>query len=297
MKKIMPVLFLITVLLGLFGRFNNSWAGTKKVLVLHIIEENWDDLEFRLPLYRGGPPKPITKKEALKYFEEYKEKAVKKDKGISGSLKEGAKSALKSKAGVSSSQVQENMQNSLYIKHEIAYLGKAHYLKETDTFNTAAFRGRAGTERMEFAYFYDSMPKKLSLLFTPKKYSEISKKYFPQSWNDFKEIRFAGDIYIMSVDNVGTLKIKYNNKDYTVKESSIVVLSKEEKTLTRREMMQFREKYFKYYAEAYPWLKPEDYNMYTITSFLERISIPNETFNFGTRVTIINHGVQEIQGE
>ncbi len=304
MKKKLFIINVISFMLIALFMTGSCYAETKKVLVLQIIEENWDDLEFSLPKYDmvvGRSPEPMTKKEALKDFEEYKEKAIKKDLEIKEAIKGDVVKTVRLtvlKSNIPPQKtIPESMENSLYIKHEIAYLGKAYYLKEGDTFVRAAFRGGVGFRKMNFDYYYNNLPKKVSLLFEQKYFDKTAEKIFPQAWNYFEEIRLVEDIYIDSVDSSGNLKIKYNDKAYSVTAGAVVELPIQEKILTRQEMMQFREKYFEYYAKAYPWVKPEEYNMYIITSFLDQISISNESFHFGTKVTIINHGFEEIQGD
>jgi len=269
--------------------------ATRKILVLHIIEENWDDLEFILPKYKRvrGVKFTITKKEALKDYREFKEKAIKKDVEIKGIIKGSIMPTMK--LAISQGTISKDSDNRLYVKHEIVYIGKAYYLKEEDTFIKSAFRGKAGDKRIISDYYYERLPKKISLLLEPKYFDKTCRKFLPHKMNNFEEIRLVDDLYILSVDNSGNLKIKYNDKKYTLKVGSVLELPIKETILTRDEMMKFKERYFEYYAKEYR-IGQEEYK-YILPSFLEKISIPNERFRFGTKVTIINYGFEEIQGD
>jgi hypothetical protein len=281
---------------------SNEGKGTKaksKVLVLHIIEENWDDLEFHLP---KGKPMLMTKKEVLNYYQEYKEKVIKRDVEIKKIIKDDAKQAIK--LAISRGVVPEKTQAKLlYIKHEIVYFGKTYYSKEEDVLPIEAFRGGfSGIQKMSFSYLYKDVPQKISILLEPKEYDKVCKKFIPPDWDRFKEIRLVDDLYILFADKIGNIRIKYNDKEYNLKVGSILELPAKEKILTREEMMRFREKYFKYYIKKYPWIEIGKYRdneymyiKYIMATKLRDISVPNETFRFGTRVTIINHGFEEIK--
>jgi hypothetical protein len=272
-----------------------SGVGSKerKVLVLHIIEENWDDLEFILPKYKGRGPVPITKREALKdYYNYYLINTLKLrvEKQVENKL------IKKQKEKIKTFLIEEIKKETLpetikfYVYHTIKYYGKAYFLKEKDIFIKDGFRW----DSIEFSYCYNKIPKKISILLEPKSFWPQYREYTPYSWNKFKEIRLVNDIVILSSDKTSNLRIKYDGKEYNLKVGSVLELPIKEKDLTEEEMMKFRERYYKYYKKKYnePWMGTPEGNF---SGKLYQLSVSKDKFHFGTKVMLINYGYIELE--
>lgn len=288
--------FIVFVLLALFFNLfllTNPCAAQdkKKILVLHIIEENWDDLEFYLPKYDmavGTGPAPVTKKQALKYSQE-KMNTIRlqiKDKNERTKIKNNIKLSISKSIG--EGDLSKDIKMS--VNHKIKYYGKTYLLNDEDTFMLDSFRW--DDRHTYFGYSYDKIPEKILILLEPKVFFVDYSKYVPPSWDKFEEIRLLDDIYILSYDKEGNLKIKYDGKEYNLKTDSTLELPEKEKNLTRNEMVKFREKYYEYYAKEYGWVGDPEGNF---RSQLFQITSPKDIFHFGTKVTLINFGYVELE--
>ncbi len=264
------------MLIALFAD-SSCFAETKKVLVLQIIEENWDDLEFDLPKYNapvGWTSTPITNKEVFKRNE----------------IKiETEKTNIKSY--VNSSIVNNRLSKiiKVYIKHNIIYYGKAYMLGEQETFMRDSLR----IDYLNYNYSYNIIPEKIPLLVEPQAYVVNYKKYIPADWHRFQEIRLVKDIYIKAVSEKVDFVIVYMNNNYEFNMGEKFDLPKQEISLSRTEMMKYRENYYDYYKEKCkePWMGTAEGKF---KSQLSEISVLNEVFHFGTKVTIFNYGYMEL---
>lgn len=271
MKKKSFVINIISFMLIALFVAGSCFAETKKVLVLQIIEENWDDLEFSLPKYligdKGGP-KLITKKEAIRPFGDFKKDIKAKNEKIIKNIKQSFKNSI-SKGNISKNA-------GVYVRHEIEYYGKTYQLKEDETFMKDAFR----FDSVYFEYSYEKVPKKISVLTDPTN--------DPVKWlflRKYKYIRLLDDIFITSANEKGDLKIKYAGRDYNLNVTSILELPSDEKILTKKEMLEFKTNYEEKWG-----FKVESLGTGGIRS-------SKESFHFITKVTLVNYGYMEIETE
>lgn len=265
MKKIMFGILIVGIMSG-FSNVNKFCIAqeTKKVLVLHIIEENWDDLEFIGPkIKRPGNYKLPTKKEVIKFrrmdMEENKEEIIKD-----------------LKLYLSTGEVPKNLK--VFISHTIKYFGKANELKDGDVLEEAIYR----FAKLSFIYYYERFPEEILLLTVPQIFDMTKQEYEPYTWGNFKEIRLVGNIYILYKDNYGNLKIKYNEIPYNLKAGNKVQFPTKVANLKKNEMVDFINKIEKTIGTK-------------SRSYLHSIVSSKDIFYFKTKVTLINYGYIKIE--
>lgn len=256
--KILSLTILSFLVLSIFCE-GEVFAGEKrKVLLLQVIEENWDNLEFWPPLRRGGY-KPPTKKEAME----------RKLLNVVGT-KEGMIKGLNYR--ISKGKVPKDLK--FYVVHTIKYFGKTGEMNDEDIVEESIYR----FDKYFFGYYYGDVPEKISLLTKPKfgNKNDISPLTF---WRHFEYIRLVEDLHVLSSDNSGNLKIKYDKKVYNLKVGDKIEFPMKVINLSKDEMINFTKKY-----------KEEKSN-----SSIESISVKKDTFYFKTKVIIINQGYVEVE--
>ncbi len=307
MKKIIFVILIALLQINFLGKISIA-EEPNKILLLHIIEENWDDLEFMRGKekneegYNTGKVY-FTKKEYLNlYFRHlgYKTEVIspikknimmKKTKiktarklNLEDGIEKDKKNIKISRAHyISRREIPE--ESALYISHHINYYGKTYLLEDDEEVKSENY---FRIKSISFAYPYSRIPEKISLLLAPDALLMPSKKQIGVNWDNYREIRLVEDMYILSIDNEGNLKIKYDGDEYNLDVGTVLELPIKETDLTEEEVMNFKKKYYEYYTEKYNWfMKVEGY-------FRGRVlAVKQDKYHFGTRVIIINYGYEE----
>jgi len=247
----------------------------RKVLVLHILEEHWDDLELHPRKVLVNPNyKPPTIKELLRPYKEYKTKLNSRE------TKEKIEGWFKSSISKDA---------ALFVYHEINYFGKTYMLKDEETYCPARNIFRWDVGHKYSIYSYNKIPQKI-LLLKDVMNNSLRREFL---WRHHY-IRLVNDLQIISSDAQGNLKIKYEGKEYASTIGTVLQLPPKEERLTPMEIASFMKKYEfpEYIAQADRYIEQLKKG-----EKLVPLSIQKDEYYFKTQVTVINHGYIEIEVE
>lgn len=247
----------------------------KKILVLQIIEENWDNLEFYPPKYEciiKDCPSKKTKKEVIKKIGLPADiNKVKID--MEKVKKEGYPyvnymlSDYLPKQGVNTKNIE------MFVVHNLKYYGKTGEMKDNDLVEEAIYR----FGKYLLQYYYEEIPKKISLLIDPK-----------CGGHNCTHIRLVDDINILSSDKSGDLKINYSGETYNLKVGDKIQFPVKEVTMTKDEIQNWTEKYMEKFKARWGY-------QYNINSCHPSIIITKGNIYFKTKVILINLGYLEVE--
>ncbi len=173
----------------------------RKILVIGIIEENWDNIEM------GFGKKKVTRMTKQEYMK-YNYPKIFTGKEILDKFKKEVRP-----------------ETSLFIFHRITYLKNFDVLSDTDVINWNI--GRTGD--LYFTCQFVTPPRKIPI--AKPKLGARHKGYEDQVWGEFRNVRFVKDVEIINIDKSGNIKFKYLNKEYYCPARNKIELPIQENTM------------------------------------------------------------------